>query len=194
MPVVSKDVVRAWTTAERRAYVVKRRLDGLNEVEIGYELGISQQRVSKIFHDAMASVVRQDVETMREIENARIDRMEAVVMGVIERHHVVVSNGKIMGRFRGVARDPDTNEVLRTEDGKAILLWDELQDDDPILRAVAQLKGLWERRAKLNGLDKPTKLQIQDGDETLDEEIEALVRDMKASGEVEIPGGAQHPG
>lgn len=175
---------------QRRAEVLHKHLDGMPFVEIARQMGISKQRVSKMWQDALKDIEAPAVEEMRRRENLRYDRMEMVLLEILRRRHVVISQGKIVGRYAGVARDPDTNEVIRTEDGKPVLVWDEVGDDDPAIRTCAQLIKLWERRAKLNGLDMPVRIKIED-ESKLDEEIEGLLSDIN---QAQIGPGQEHPG
>ncbi|WP_098892259.1 hypothetical protein [Streptomyces sp. or3] len=144
--------VRSLTTAERDARAAELRSKGWTYRRIAAELGWKQgadaynavQRVLK-------ETVREAGEEVRALELERLDGelarladVEREVWAVLKRKHVTVSNG----------------QVIRV-DGEPLL------DDAPVLQAAdrlvkiedARLKNS-ERRAKLLGLDAPTKQAI----------------------------------
>lgn len=129
----------------------------------------------------------EELEEWRSLENLKLNRLEREVWKVLDAEHVVIQHGKIVGRFAGYATDPETHEVLRDNDGKPIATYDEVTDHDPALRAVAQLLRIYERRAKLNGLDAPVVIRVED-EEGLDTEIETLMGQLNQN-LVSVPEG-----
>jgi hypothetical protein len=92
---------------------------------------------------------------LRSLELARLDALQGRTWAVMEREHVTVSHGKI----------------IRGEDGKP------LRDDGPLLAAVDRLLKIAERRARLLGLDAPTRTELITLDQ-VDAEIKRLTEEM----------------
>jgi hypothetical protein len=111
----------------------------------------------KMVQRAIADIPRQATEELVAIEVAKIDYAERKALEVLERRHVVVSQG---GKI--------------VYDGE-----EQLQDDGPILQAIDRLVRLGERRARLLGLNAPTNVRLEvvnyDAD-TLDAELEEFKR------------------
>ena len=126
-------------TAERDAAAARMRADSRTYADIAAQLGYASEGAA---HDgvarALAAAVQEPATELRQLELDRLDRMYQAVLGVLEREHVTVSNGRI----------------VRGEDDKAIL------DDGPVLNAVDRLLRIQERRAKLLGLDAPAKQEL----------------------------------
>ncbi|MEU0157945.1 hypothetical protein ABZ154_03630 [Streptomyces sp. NPDC006261] len=130
--------LRSLTTAQRDAHAAELRAKGWTYRRIAAELGWKQgadaynavQRVLK-------ETVREAGEDVRTLELERLDRLEAAANEVLEREHVTVSNGRVVS----------LNEMP-------------LPDDGPVLAAIDRLLKIQERRAKLLGLDAPTKQNI----------------------------------
>lgn len=146
--------------------------------EVGYTSGSTAYTAVQRYLEKVPP--SPDVEDMRTIENLKLDELERKAFEVLDRHHVVVSNGKIMGRLTGRIRRDETGEFMYREVGNRVLPVyevEELGDDDPALRAITTIRQLMERRARLNGLDRPVKIEIDDGavDAEIVEIVEALV-------------------
>lgn len=155
-------------TAERRAKLIKRRLDGALFEDIWEELGYSSiSSASKDFSRALEIRIaeqRSSIEIHRETEvlrlDAELDRLTtlyAKVEKLLDKEHITVSNGRV------------------------VLLHDEpIEDIDPILRIVDRLiridesrRKVGERRAKLLGLDAPQRMEVL----TIDD-IDAQIRKL----------------
>ena len=74
-------------------------------------------------------------------ELERLKDLERAARRVLTAHHVVVNSGKVV-------TDKDT-------EGKPY----KLTDDGPVIQAITALLRIAERRAKLLGLDAPTKIE-----------------------------------
>ncbi|WP_069743045.1 hypothetical protein [Streptomyces sp. EN23] len=130
--------VRSLSTAERDARAAELRSKGWTYRRIAAELGWKQgadaynavQRVLK-------ETVREAGEEVRSLELERLDRLEAAANEVLEREHVTVSNGRVV-----------------------VLHEAPLPDGGPVLAAIDRLLKIQERRARLLGLDAPTKQNI----------------------------------
>ncbi|MEV7895306.1 hypothetical protein [Streptomyces cyaneofuscatus] len=130
--------VRSLTTAERDARAAELRSKGWTYSRIAAELGFNHRADA---HNAVKRVLKETVreagEDVRALELERLDRLEAAANEVLEREHVTVSNGRVVS----------LNEMP-------------LPDDGPVLAAIDRLLKIQERRARLLGLDAPTKQAI----------------------------------
>jgi hypothetical protein len=84
--------------------------------------------------------VREPHEDMVLMDLAELDEMAREAWQVLRRPHLIVSQGR-------VAKHPDTGEPLH--------------DDGPLLAAIGKLLDIQARRAKLVGMDAPTKSSVQ---------------------------------
>jgi hypothetical protein len=130
--------VRTPQTARRDAEAAELRAQGLSSREIAEQLGFADKgEAHHAVQRALLAIVKEPAEKLRTLELARLDAMYEAAMGVLERRHVTVSNGKI------------------------IYLGDEpLEDDAPVLAAIDRLLKVQERRARLLGLDAPKQLDV----------------------------------
>lgn len=141
---------------EREALALRLRAAGATYAQIGARLGgISESRACHIVRRALARVVHEPAEELRELEGARLDLMQREAMRVLRRRHVVVSHGRI----------------VRGDDGRPLV------DDGPTLAAIGQLLRIQERRARLFGLDAPTKHEVLTLD-AIEAEIVKLERQL----------------
>lgn len=130
--------VRSLTTAQRDARAAELRSKGWTYPRIAAELGFNHRADA---HNAVKRVLNETVreagEDVRTLELERLDRLEAAANEVLEREHVTVSNGRVV-----------------------VLHETPLPDDGPVLAAIDRLLKIQERRARLLGLDAPTKQAI----------------------------------
>jgi hypothetical protein len=169
--------------AERRARAIQLRIAGVPFATIATQLGYkTASAASQDVGRALASrrdELRDQADLLQALEAEKLDALERGMWTVFRRRHVLVSQGQIM-------RGPDGEPF---------------PDDDPATRAAGVLLRAFERRAKLHGLDAPTKItgkfEVQD---ELDADVERLVAELArtpARGEGEAagpaPGGADSP-
>lgn len=124
-------------TAEQTAECYELKLRGWTHRRIAAHLGVSVGTVHNRIQSEIDARVQPLAEEMRAVTADRLDHMRRKVHEVLDRHHVTVSNGKVI--YLG-------NEPL--------------QDDGPVLAAVDRLNRIEERWAKLWGLDAPQQLDI----------------------------------
>jgi predicted transcriptional regulator len=125
-------------TAERDAEAARLRTRSWTYRQIAAELGISQTAAYEAVKRVLLETVQEPAEDLRKLEIDRLDEMAQVVTGVLEKHHVTVSNGKVV-----------------------FLEGEPLTDNAPILAAVDRLLKIQERRARLLGLDIAVKQEIE---------------------------------
>lgn len=125
-------------TAHRDAEAARLRGKGWTyrriATEMGYESHTSAIDAVKRALDAIREEPAQEVRTL---ELERLDSMYAAVMRVLETKHFTVSQGRLIH----IGDEP-------------------LEDDGPVLAAVDRLLKIQERRARLLGLDAPSKAEV----------------------------------
>lgn len=159
---------RRIAVAERRAQALQLRAEGCTMDEIrervpGYR---SRGAVAQDIQRAMIAMVAEPTEEVRALEVARLDMLWVEAMLVLRRQHVTVSNGKVVHL-----------------DGRPV------QDDGPALAAIDRLVRIAERRAKLLGLDAPTKVEVITLD-AIDAEIRRLTQELDRAEAAQIAAAA----
>ncbi|TVO65950.1 helix-turn-helix domain-containing protein [Denitromonas ohlonensis] len=149
--------------AERRAEVLRLRLDGHTLQAIGDRLGIRADSVHDIITRSLRDMTKEPAEQLLDLELARLDSLYAEAMNVLRSFTPLLHNGKIVqipviDRNGEVVKDPDTG-LPRT----CIA-----EDKAARLASIAAAVRVMERRAKLTGLDAPSRFQ-QDVTLTTDE-------------------------
>ncbi|MFH9368081.1 hypothetical protein ACH4K8_20665 [Streptomyces anulatus] len=130
--------VGSLTTAQRDAEAARLRTQGWTYQRIADHVGFKQRADAyNAVKRVLDATVREAGEDIRALELERLDRLEAAANGVLEREHVTVSNGRVV-----------------------VLHETPLPDDGPVLAAIDRLLKIQERRARLLGLDAPTKQNI----------------------------------
>lgn len=159
--------------AERDRDACRLRERGLTYQQISDQLGYgSEGNARRAVKECLAAVQGEAGEAVKRFELGRLDEMHRHVLAVLERHHVTVSNGR----------------VVRDDDGQPIL------DDGPVLAAVDRLLRIQERRARLLGLDAPARSRVEIIDDDvarqLVEQLEAELADLAGEDdEAETPEG-----
>jgi hypothetical protein len=152
--------VRDVATATRDAEAARLRTRGVAYDAIASQLGYASKGAAYDgVHRALMAVVAEAGEDVRRIELERLDRMWESALAIAERFHVVVSNGRVV------------------YDGER-----PVEDDMPALQAIDRLLRIQERRARLLGLDAPTKTEVRHVD-VVDAEIERLVAQLAGTGQ-----------
>lgn len=146
---------RTIDVAQRDAEAARLRARGYSYRKIAAELGIEVSNAYEMVRRALREVVAEAAEDARQMELERYDAilerlegLEETVKAVLSRKHYVFSNGRLM------YLNPDDPEPL--------------EDDDVVLRAVVQLRGLEDQRLKVSvaraellGLKIPVKQEIE---------------------------------
>lgn len=143
---------RTTDTARRDAEAAELRSQGQTYQAIADRLGFANRTNSRrAVERALAATVREAADEVRALQLAQLDRLTREALAVLEREHLVVSHGRI----------------INGPDGKPLM------DDAPVLQAIDRLIRIQERRAKLLGLDAPTKVETWNID-AIDAEIRRL--------------------
>jgi hypothetical protein len=124
--------------AERDARALELRAAGASFRQIADRLGVSVGTAWKCVDRGLAATRQEPSGKLRKLERERLDRLTVEAVQVLQARHVVVSGGKI----------------ITGDDGEPLI------DHGPRLAAINTLTRLMERRARLEGLDEPTRHEI----------------------------------
>lgn len=105
---------------------------------IADEFGVSVSTAYNMVQRAIADIPREATQELVALEIAKIDFLERRTIEVLEKKHVFVSQGGKVVYDNG----------------------ERLEDDGPVLQAINTLAKLGERRAKLLGLNAPTRTEL----------------------------------
>jgi hypothetical protein len=154
--------IRTTVGAKRDAEAAGLHAKGWSYQRIADELGFaSKGKAHEAVQRAFADIPRDGTAEARCLDLERIDRLIEHCWTVMEREHLTVSQGKVVGKRVGWERDDVTGEVLHDADGAPIPLYEDVLDDGPGMAAVRELRGLLERRAKMIGYDAPARARIE---------------------------------
>ncbi len=148
---------------ERNAQIWTRRLEGHTETMIAAEFGLTQGRVSQLLKDLTAARGEPERETLRQLAADKLDAMERAALGVLRAKHVMIRGDGVVRRWVVDAetglpiRDPETGEFAEIE----------VEDDAPVLAAIAHLLRVEERRARMFGYDAPAVVENRNYDYTV---------------------------
>lgn len=148
-------------TKHQQSYILTRRRDGISFPMIAEEMGMTQGYIYKLYKKALKEIIVEDVEEVRKMELLRLEQLEEEVLNVLRAFHPVISGGQVV---RDVVEDEDGNPAVNPTTGDIVTV--RLQDQGPKLAAIDRAIKLMERRARLLGLDAPTKMAptTPDGD------------------------------
>lgn len=143
--------------AQRRAEMLRLRIEGLTLEEIGDRMGIQAESVYGVIQRALRSMTKEPTEELLALELGRCDALLTEAMRVVNCFHPLIHAGTVVrvaleGEDSKPMRDPETGEVLTRV----------LEDKVPKLAAIATALRVMERRSKYLGLDKPTKIASTD--------------------------------
>jgi transposase-like protein len=149
------------SSLERDARAVQMHAMRYSYTEIANALGYgNRSNAHRAVRRAHERILKPPVMTRVATEVAELDAIVLNLIGIIHKRHVAVSSGK----------------VVTDDEGRV------LEDDGPILAALAQWRQVSESRRKLLGLDAAVKLDVNlDGSE-VDAAIRGLVAEMESRG------------
>lgn len=143
--------------ARRRAEMLRLRLEGQTLEEIGALMGIKPESVHGVITRALTSMVKAPAEELLTFELARCDELLEQALETVHAFHPLINSGCVV---RTIVEDENGNTVLDSHTGA--VLTRTLEDKAPKLAAINTALRVMERRAKLLGLDKPTKISATD--------------------------------
>ncbi|MEU1372995.1 sigma factor-like helix-turn-helix DNA-binding protein [Streptomyces triculaminicus] len=140
--------------ARRDARAAELRGKGWPYRRIAEELGVDVHTAHQAVQRALKAIVQEPAENLRTLELERLDteldrlnNLEEAVKKVLEKHHVTVSQGKVVY----------LNDQPLPDDGPV------LQAVDRLLKIDEQRRKNGESRRKLLGLDAATKTEVSGG-------------------------------
>lgn len=124
---------------ERERQVLQLKRAGLTFDVIAERLGYANRGGAyKAYKRALARTLQQPAAEVRELEQDRLDAIQARVWQILTGSHPLVQSGK----------------VVAADDGR------QLQDAGPVIAAANTLIRLAKRRAELLGLDAPAQVEV----------------------------------
>lgn len=144
--------------AERDREACRLRSRRCSYQEISDQLGYgSASNARRAVQKAIEGAPRDAAAELIQLELDQLDMMTAAVFQVLEANHYVVSQGRL---------------IYLDEDAPP------LADDSPVLAAVDRLLKIQERRAKLLGLDQPSKATVTHAAADVDAAVVELAREL----------------
>ena len=140
--------------AERRAEILKLRLDGHSLAEIGDRVGIRADSVHDIITRALRAMTQNPSQELLTLELARLDSLYAEALKAVRSFTPVLHNGRVV-QIPIIDTNGDT--IKHPETGQPLTCI--AQDRQPVLAGIACAVRIAERRAKLLGLDAPIRAQ-----------------------------------
>lgn len=142
------------------------KTQGLKLREIGEHFGISAEAARKMILRAMADIPRGDTEELKSTELAKLDQVEERYWEIVEAvHPYVAPSGKLV-----------------YADGSP------LEDDSPVMAALAGIVKVSQHRSRLLGLNAPVKAQMEvfnfDSD-SIEYQVRLLEHILDSGGRVE---------
>lgn len=172
-------------TAERRAQALRLRTRGRSYEEIADALGYAGRHHARedVLRAWKARAAEQNEEADFYIaaELEKLDMLESAAVAVLERRHYSIS-----AKGQLIWHNPQPENPFSQEKP--------LEDDGPLLAAAQTMLKIAERRAKLLGLDAPSKKIVEvtnyDG---IDADVRRLVDELAARGQDAAAPGAFAP-
>jgi hypothetical protein len=159
----------------RDAEALGFRAMGWTFERIASEMGYANRSgAQKAVERAIASSVRETTDEAKILILADLREAKRHAWAVLERRHLTVSNGRVVRHFVGIERDEDGIERL-DPDGKTIPVFEDMEDDGPVLAAIDRITRIDQEIAKILGAYAPVKSEVL----TLDA-IEADIRRLEA--------------
>jgi hypothetical protein len=143
--------------AERRAEMLRLRVQGLTLEQVGDLMGIKPESVHGVISRALQSIVKEPAEELLALELERCDTLLREAMQTVAAFHPLISSGNVI---RAMKEDKNGCPLRDQQNGEVITQM--VEDKAPKLAAINTALRVMERRAKLLGLDKPTKISPTD--------------------------------
>lgn len=146
-------------TKELQKEILSLRKSGMTLTAIAVKLDKSQPYVSKLYRKALKSIIHEDVEGWRKLELERLDLLQVKAMEIVMSFHPLIASGNIV---RDVLEDANGHPILDPLTNKPVTV--RVQDKALVLAAINTVKGIMDQRAKLLGLNAPTKTALTNPD------------------------------
>ena len=139
--------------------------------EEGREQSYTQGYIYKLYKKGLKQIIVEDVEAVRKIELARLDKLQEYANNLLEGFQPLVNRGAIVTDFL----EGENGKLVLDKDGNPIPI--KLQDFNFKLHVLRTTLAIMERRAKVLGIDAPTKVAATNPDGTR-EAIPASIRQL----------------
>lgn len=146
----------ATETQRLRARMLELRVRGWSFPRCADELGITQGYAFKLYKQAMTQIIEPGVHAVRDLELVRLDGLVEECYTILGQEHYAVSGGKVVRDFM---TDADGKIELDNEEQAKLV---RIRDYSIRLATMDRLLKIGERRARLLGLDAPTKTALTD--------------------------------
>ena len=168
----------------RDAEALLHRAKGWHFDRIAAEMGYANRSgAQKAVARAYAAGPRETTDEAKALILADLFEAKRHAWEVLGRRHLMVSNGHVVRRFVDVERDEGGIERLDM-DGKTVPVFEDVEDDGPVLAAIDRITRIDQEIAKILGAYAPVRSEVI----TMDA-IEAEIRKLEA--EVAGPGRDQ---
>jgi hypothetical protein len=128
---------------DNRRRCLELRLTGMTNEQIGDQLGLHKGTVCKHIKEGLRDIPKAAADELRALEVEKLDREERFINAELSAKHIAFAdNGKIVMDY-----DDKTGKPYK------------LTDPGPVFAAVGRLLDIANRRAKLLGLDSPTRIE-----------------------------------
>lgn len=138
---------------------------GYTYQQIGDAMGVTRQAAYVAVQRAIADIPNEGAIELRQMELAKLDRLERYYHTVLGKEHVKVGN---------------TGKIVKDDDGKPVL------DESPRMDAATGLLKVQAQRARLLGLNAPTvtrgEVVVYDVDRDSAAIVEAQMKALEAIG------------
>jgi hypothetical protein len=153
---------RTDSTRRRDYHAAELHGQGWSYQRIADELGFASKGAAcNAVTRAYADMATEKAGAARQADLERLDRLIEQAWQVMLTPHLAHANGRVVRRFVGVERDADGIERLDPLTGKTIPVFEDVFDDGPKLAAIATIRSLLERRARIFGYDAPAKSRVE---------------------------------
>lgn len=146
-------------TKHKQCQILAMRRDAMSFPQIAKQLGHTSPYVHKLYTKALKDIIKEDVESTRAIELMRLDKLYREATKVLDSFHPMVNSGEVV---RDVIDDEIGQPVINPATGNPVMV--RLQDVGPRLAAIDRAVRIMDRRARLLGLDAPTRKEISGPD------------------------------
>lgn len=153
-------------TAEMMTEIIRLRRDRVEFAEIGVRMArkyrddpdrpYAKQYMHELYARALKQIPATEVAVYRAEQLELVDELMREALTIMRRDHLAISQGRVV-RMGTVYTDDDGKEKLVDGVGEPVL------DDGPKLAAIAEVRKLLERMARILGTDTPVKQELDLG-------------------------------
>jgi hypothetical protein len=186
---------RTVANAARDAKAAELHGQGWTYQRIADELGFaSKGKAHEAVQRAFADIPTEGAEAAKLADLERLDRLIEQAWAVMLRPHLAVSNGRVVRRRTGEYECHDDGTERLDDKGQPIPVYADVMDDWPVLAAIAHIRTLIERRAKIYGYEAPSRSRVEViTSDVIESEIARLEGELQANDRVTADTGIPGP-